>query len=201
MKNISLRLLPLFLVLLFAFTSHNEPLAIGSAIPKADTKLKDISGKETSLKESMKPGGLLVMFSCNTCPVVKKYQARTLESARDASSRNIGVVLINSNEAYREKGDGYTDMQSYAKEQGYDFNYLLDRNSEMADLFGAMRTPEVFLFDGKGLLVYHGAIDDNPNAADEVTRRHLAIALEELAAGKEVSTKKTRSVGCGIKRP
>lgn len=201
MKKILTAFACVSVAMLMAFAPVNEPLALGSAIPKADLKMKDISGKELSLKQSMKPNGLLVMFSCNTCPVVKKYQQRTLEAARDAASNQVGVVLLNSNEAYRGKGDGFSDMQSYAKEQGYTFNYLLDKDAAMADLFGALRTPEVFLFDGKGLLVYHGAIDDNSNDAAEVSRKHLGIAIAELAAGKEITTKKTRSVGCGIKRP
>ncbi|MET0635148.1 MAG: thioredoxin family protein [Chitinophagaceae bacterium] len=201
MKKSLTGFLPLFLLIIFAFTGINDPLPIGSAIPNADAKLKDVTGKEVSLRGSLKPNGLLVMFSCNTCPVVKKYQSRTLEAAKDATSRQIGVILLNSNEAYRDKGDGFADMQAYAKQQGYDFSYVLDQNSAMADLFGALRTPEVFLFDGKGLLVYHGAIDDNSNAAGDVTRKHLALAMQELVSGKEISTRVTRSVGCSIKRP
>ena len=200
MKKTVLALLPLVAVAFVAFTSGNEPLSLGSAVPRADVKLKDVSGKQITFKGSMKSNGLLVMFSCNTCPVVKKYQSRTLESAKEAADKNIGVVLLNSNEAYRGKGDGYADMQAYAKEQGYDFNYALDDNSAMADAFGALRTPEVFLFDGKGLLVYHGAIDDNSNGPADVTRKHLSLAIDELAAGKVVTTKQTKSVGCGIKR-
>ncbi|MEI9810678.1 MAG: redoxin family protein [Bacteroidota bacterium] len=112
----------------------------------------------------------------------------------------IGVVLLNSNEAYRDKGDSYDDMKEYAKKLNYKWNYVVDEKSAMADAFGATRTPEVFLFDKSGKLVYHGAIDDNANGADEVTRKHLSIAIDELGAGKDVSTKQTKSVGCGIKR-
>jgi len=70
----------------------------------------------------------------------------------------------------------------------------------MADAFGAKRTPECFLFDGSGKLVYHGAIDDNPSDASAVSRKHLIAAIDELLAGKEVSVKESKSVGCGIKR-
>ena len=91
-------------------------------------------------------------------------------------------------------------MKEYAKGQGYPFSYVLDNNSVMADAFGATRTPEVFLFDKSGKLVYHGAIDDNSNDPGEVTRKHAAIAIDEMVAGKAVSTTKTRFVGCGIKR-
>jgi hypothetical protein len=70
----------------------------------------------------------------------------------------------------------------------------------MADAFGANRTPECFLFDKNGKLVYHGAIDDNPSDASAVTRKHLIIAIDAIKEGKEVSVKESRSVGCTIKR-
>jgi thiol-disulfide isomerase/thioredoxin len=178
----------------------NDPLPIGSSLPNPDSKMKDISGKEVSFKEAMKKKGLLVMFSCNTCPVVRKYQSRTLETAKFATDNGIGVILLNSNEATRSDGESFDDMKEYGKDQGYPFSYVVDKNSSMADAFGATRTPEVFLFDKSGKLVYHGAIDDNANDPGEVTRKHAKIAIEEMVAGKNVSTTKTRFVGCTIKR-
>jgi len=200
MKKILLAAIPLAAIAFMAFRTVSDPLPIGSNLPNAEAKMKDISGKEVSFKDAMKKNGLLVMFSCNTCPVVKKYQARTLEAAKLASSQDIGVILLNPNEASRNEGDSYTDMQAYAKDQGYNFSYVVDNNSAMADIFGATRTPEVFLFDKNSKLVYHGAIDDNANAADQVTRKHLSIAIEELISGKAIGTPTTRSVGCTIKR-
>lgn len=200
MKKILFAAIPLALVAIVAFRPAAEPLAIGANIPSIGTKMKDISGAEVSFKEAMKENGLLVMFSCNTCPVVHKYESRTVESCKKALENQIGVILLNSNEAYREKGDSYDDMKDYAAKLGYKWNYVVDQNSVMADAFGATRTPEVFLFDKHGKLVYHGAIDDNANGADEVTRKHLSIAIDELKAGKAVSTTKTKSVGCTIKR-
>ena len=186
----------LFLLLPFG----NDPLPIGSTLPGADKKMKDVSGKEIAFKDVMKKNGLLVMFSCNTCPVVGNYQSRTIETAKIASGNEVGVILLNSNEASRDDGESMNDMKEYSREQGYGFSYVLDENSEMADAFGATRTPEVFLFDKNGKLVYHGAIDDNANGPDEVTRQHAKIAIEEMVAGKNVSTTKTRFVGCSIKR-
>lgn len=200
MKKILMAALPVAAIAFMAFKSISDPLPIGSTLPSAEAKMKDISGKEVSFKDAMKKNGLLVMFSCNTCPVVKKYQARTLEAAKLAAGKNIGVILLNPNEATRGDGDSYEDMQAYAKEQGYDFSYVVDKNSAMADAFGATRTPEVFLFDKSNKLVYHGAIDDNANAADQVGRKHLDIAINELANGKSIETPTTKSVGCTIKR-
>ena len=199
MNKIFLSVLPIAISMM-ALSYVSDPLAIGSSIPSPESKMKDISGKEVSFNDAMKKNGLLVMFSCNTCPVVKKYQSRTLETGKFALDNEIGVIVLNSNEATRDEGDSFDDMKEYAKAQGYNFSYVLDKNSVMADAFGATRTPELFLFDKNGKLVYHGAIDDNPNGPDKVTRQHAQLAMQEMVAGKSVTTSKTRFTGCSIKR-
>ena len=175
-------------------------LPIGATMPKADVKLKDISGKEVTLKDVKKENGILVMFSCNTCPYVIRNQARTREICQYAASKGMGVILLNSNEGSRDGDDSFEEMKSYAKDQKYQWFYAVDRNNELADAFGANRTPECYLFDKSGKLIYHGAIDDNPGDASSVGRKHLQQAIDESLAGKEVSIKTSRSVGCSIKR-
>ena len=199
MNKILFSMLPIAIVMV-AVSRESDPLALGSPIPSPESKMKDISGKEIAFKDVMKKNGLLVMFSCNTCPVVKKYQSRTLETGKFAIENEIGVIVLNSNEGTRNDGDSYDDMKEYAKEQGYNFSYVLDKNSVMADAFGATRTPELFLFDKNGKLVYHGAIDDNPNGPDKVTRQHAHLAMQEMVSGKTISTTTTRFTGCSIKR-
>jgi peroxiredoxin len=184
---------------LLSFIAIDE-LPIGAGMPKADVKMKDISGKEISLKDAVGKNGLLVMFSCNTCPYVIKNQERTREICRYALENNIGVVLINSNEAQRDEEDSYEAMKEYAQQQNYNWYYAVDKNSVIADAFGAKRTPENFLFNKEGKLVYHGAIDDSPSDAGRVNRRHLKEAITELMNGKDIAVKTSRSVGCGIKR-
>ncbi len=182
-----------------AFTV-GDPLQIGSTMPRADLKLKDISGKEITMKDAKKDNGILVMFSCNTCPYVIKNQQRTVAISAYATKMNVGVIILNSNEAYRGDEDSYDAMKEYAKDQNYKWNYVVDKNHEVADAFGANRTPECFLFDKNLKLVYHGAIDDNPSDKDNVKRNHLQEAINELTAGKDISVKESRSVGCTIKR-
>ncbi|MEO7312224.1 MAG: thioredoxin family protein [Chitinophagaceae bacterium] len=177
-----------------------EELSIGSSMPKATLKLTDISGSEISLQSSTRQNGLLVMFSCNTCPYVIKNQQRTAEICNYAIKSGMGVVILNSNEAYRSGEESLESMKTYAQEQGYKWNYAVDKNNELADAFGANRTPECYLFNKDGKLAYHGAIDDNPSDAGAVQRHHLKEAVTELAQGKEVSVKTSRSVGCSIKR-
>ncbi len=190
----------LIAVLSFAFTTDSNVLPIGASIPKADLKLKDISGKEVSLKDAKKKNGLLVMFSCNTCPWVIKNQSRTKEIASYALSKEIGVILLNSNEGNRDDADSFSEMKEYANNQEYKWYYAVDTDNVLADEFGANRTPEVFLFNGEGKHVYHGAIDDNPQDAANVSRKHLKEAIDEVIAGKDVSVKESRSMGCQIKR-
>jgi thioredoxin-related protein len=195
-------LLPLaFLATCMAFaTAPGDPLPIGSSMPNASVKMKDISGKEVSLADAQKANGLLVMFSCNTCPYVIKNQERTKAIGDYALSQNIGVVIVNSNAALHNGADSYEAMKEYAKAQGYQWHYVVDENSALADAFGANRTPECFLFDKNGKLVYHGAIDNNPADASNISRQHLKEAINENVAGKEITVKESRSVGCTIKR-
>ena len=145
-----------------AFTA-GDPLPIGSNMPKADVKMKDISGKEVAMQDAKKDNGVLVMFSCNTCPYVVKNQERTIEISNHALKNKIGVIILNSNEAYRGNEDSFDAMKEYAKDQQYKWNYVVDKNNLVADAFGANRTPECFLFDKNLKLVYHGAIDDSPS--------------------------------------
>jgi hypothetical protein len=200
MKKILFVVLSLAAVGFFSFKPLIDPLPIGALLPNPGKKMKDIAGSEVSFKDVMNKNGLLVMFSCNTCPVVMAYQSRTIEVCKYAKNKDIGVILVNSNEAYRDNGDSYNDMKDYAREQGYNWPYVVDDNSAMANVFGATRTPECFLFNANSKLVYHGAIDNNQNGPDEVTRKHLMIAVDEMLGGKDISVKTTRSVGCSIKR-
>jgi hypothetical protein len=199
MKKILFGLMAATWIAALAF-NVGDPLKIGASMPKADLKMQDISGKNVSMQDVKKENGIMVMFSCNTCPYVVKNQERTNAISEFALKNNVGVIILNSNEAYRGDDDSFSAMQSYAKEQGYKWNYVLDKNHEVADAFGANRTPECFLFDKNLKLVYHGAIDDSPSDVTAITRIHLQEAIKELVAGKEISVKESRSVGCTIKR-
>ena len=199
MKQILFSIFVIAVLPILSFTSVDE-LPIGASMPKADVKMKDVSGKEVSLKDATKKNGLLVMFSCNTCPYVVKNQKRTNEICKFALENNIGVILINSNEAQRDDDDSFDSMKEYAKKQGYNWYYTVDARSELADAFGAKRTPENFLFNKEGKLIYHGAIDDNPSDSDDVKRKHLKEAVNEMLNEKDITVKTSRSVGCTIKR-
>jgi thioredoxin-related protein len=199
MKKILFSCIAIALLATLAFTS-GDPLKIGSTMPKSDLTMQDISGKNVAMKDAKKDNGVLVMFSCNTCPYVVKNQERTIAIGKYATANNVGVIILNSNEALRADDDSYAAMQTYAKTQGYQWNYVVDKNNEVADAFGANRTPECFLFDKNLKLVYHGAIDNSAGDPAAVTRIHLQEAINEMIAGKEITVKESRSVGCTIKR-
>lgn len=193
----------LFVVMLAAmsaFTTAPEGLPIGADMPKADVKMKDVSGALVSLKEAATANGLLVMFSCNTCPYVIKNQGRTKAICSFAKEQGLGVIVLNSNEGGRSNGESLAEMQAYASQQNYKWYYALDSDNVLADAFGANRTPECFLFNKNGKLVYHGAIDDSPADIGQVKRTHLKQAITEMMQGSDVSVKESRSVGCSIRR-
>ena len=189
-----------FLFFLLAFKTASDSLPIGSSLPKADLKMKDITGSLVTMKETKKKNGLLVMFSCNTCPYVIRNQQRTKAICKYALTNDIGVILINSNEAQRSYEDSFEAMKNYANDQAYQWNYVVDQDNVVADEFGARRTPECFLFNKDLKLTYHGAIDDNPGDEGNVSQTYLKDAMNAILNGKEVTVKESRSVGCSIKR-
>jgi thioredoxin-related protein len=199
-KNIIVGCAAILMVTILAAFKYLSVLPIGSDLPKGDLRMKDIRNEDVSMKDSKRKNGLLVMFTCNTCPYVIKNQERTKAICKYALQNNIGVILLNSNEDQRTGDDSFGAMQQYAKDQNYEWYYVVDKNNEIADAFGANRTPENFLFNKDSKLVYHGAIDDNPTDAANVSRQHLKEAMNDLLAGKDIAVKESRSMGCVIKR-
>ena len=177
-----------------------QQLPLGSILPLGDVQMEDISGRNLSLNEVKGDNGLLVIFSCNTCPWVIKWEDRYPVVQELATVNDIGIILLNPNEDYRDKGDGMEDMILHAEKAGYKFPYVLDKNHRVADAFGASRTPHVYLFNAEDKLVYVGAIDDNANSAADVEEFYVEDAIEQLSAGQAITRSSTKSIGCTIKR-
>ena len=210
MKRIAL-VLPVIALVFLAFKNADEKpkssIDLGTELPKADLKMKDVSGKKLSFNDIKKDNGLLVVFSCNTCPFVvggngmgEGWEGRYNELKTICDKQNIGMVLVNSNEAKRGEDDSFEAMQKRAKTENYKMNYVVDANSVVANAFNAKTTPHVFLFNKSNSLVYKGAIDDNNSSATRVGAKWLQNALNELGEGKAITTPKTRNKGCSIKR-
>jgi len=138
-------------------------LAIGDAVPMKDVKMAGVDGKSVTLASVAGKKGTLVVFTCNHCPWAKMWQTRVTEIGNAAGKVGIGMVAINANDPAEYPEDGMDGMKQRAKELKIKFPYVVDATSDVARAFGASRTPEAFLFDADGKLVYHGTIDDNAN--------------------------------------
>jgi|SRR5579871_1852877 len=173
-------------------------LNMGDKAPSTSVKMKSVDGSEVSIADVTGKTGTLVVFSCNHCPFVKAWQSRIASIGNTAKAKGVGVIVINSNDPSDYPEDSYAEMQQRAKDLGFTFPYVVDATSDVARSFGATRTPEAFLFDKDGKLVYHGAIDDSQNAA-QVEKHYLQDAVDAVVANKDVAKKETNFVGCGIK--
>lgn len=192
-------LLVLPLILAFIALKPTEELPLNGSIPLPEYEMKDVSGKLVSLNKVKTNKGLLVIFSCNTCPYVKLSEGRIKSLSDYCLQNNIGCILVNSNEAQRAEDDSFDEMLKYYKNQNLTCAYVVDEKSQLADAFGATRTPQCFLFDKKGL-IYKGAIDDNVKDPEAAKIHYLKNALESLLTDKTPSLQQTKSIGCTIKR-
>jgi hypothetical protein len=131
---------------------------------------------------------------------VIKNEGRIKEMTAYALKNEIGTVVINSNEGQRNEEDSFDAMKKYKAEKQFSGYYLVDKNSELANAFGATHTPEIYLFGKSGMLVYKGAIDDSPRDEASVKVHFLKDAMDAVVKGEAVKNNATKSVGCTIKR-
>lgn len=191
----------LLLALTVILNAQNPVLSIDDKLPSAEIEMNcATSGQTHSLSDLKKDNGLLVIFSCNTCPFVVAWEDRYPMVNEIAKDNKVGVVLLNSNYKKRDNDDSWEAMQAHAKKNDYKWPYLLDKESVVANAFGAQTTPHVFLFDKDLKLVYKGAIDDSHSDAAKVEDFYLKDALTSLGNGDAIAVSETRNLGCSIKR-
>ena len=193
----------LFITLLFnasLFAQKYPTLNIGQKMPMQEAGILDISKQSMTLNENLKSNGILVIFTSNLCPFVVMWEDRYKLLEEKCMNSGFGMVYINSNQAKRDGDDSIEEMRNHSKKMGYTTPYLIDKNSEFANAFGANTTPHVFLFNDERKLVYKGAIDDNYKSINDVTEKYLLDALQEVSNQKSVTISKTKAVGCSIKR-
>ena len=200
MKLYKTTIVAITLVSLAAFTPSTIKLAVGDPIPLAHFEMTNIDGSSTFLRQEMKMNGLLVIFSCNTCPFVIQWEDRYNLLFELCDKNDLGMVLINSNEAKRNGDDSMQKMQDKAEAEGYKMKYLIDTDHVVADAFGARTTPHVYLFNKDAKLAYTGSIDDNSENKEEVTQTYLSDAIKAMVAGNSIDPNTTKSIGCSIKR-
>lgn len=172
------------------------PLEIGAKAPEFNSLECATSGKHCSMADLKGKDVLVVVFTCNHCPVAKAYEGRMMDLAKTYGGKDgkVGVVAINVSEI---SDDGLSAMKSRAKEKGYTFAYLFDPSQKTGRDFGATRTPEWFVFDKERKLVYHGAFDDNMKA-DEAKQAYVVDAVKAALKGEKPAKTSTKPSGCGI---
>ncbi len=173
-------------------------LAIGDAMPAAEVKLMNADGHELTLAQEAGKHGTLVIFACNHCPWVKAWEDRLVSIGNTYTAKGIGVVAVNSNDPQAYPADGLPQMQELARDKNYGFPYVMDTTSEVGRAFGASHTPEAYLFDASGKLVYHGAIDDNARDPGAVQHAYLRDALDSVLTGQHPAVQETKALGCSI---
>ena len=163
--------------------------------------MEGINGEKVSLSDVIMENGLLVNFTCNTCPWVVRWQDRYNDLAKASKKNKIGYIAINPNAGKRDRGENMEDMKTFAAKYDHNFLYTLDKDAKLATAFGARTTPHIYLFDGDGKLVYRGAIDDNAAKKRKVKKKYLMDAIKAVGNGKDVRLAETKALGCSIKFP
>ena len=189
----------IFFVSIMFFNLQAKELSIGNEILGADYILNNIDGNNTSLDKLKRSKGILVVFSCNTCPWVIRWQDRYNLLSALSRKNEIGFVAVNSNARLHDSVDSMDEMIYHAAANEYDFPYVLDKNAKLAKAFGAKKTPHVYLFNSDNKLVYTGAIDDNAKSAKKVKNNYLMDAIRSLGSNKIIKISETKALGCSIK--
>jgi peroxiredoxin len=168
----------------------------------ADFRLLNVDGNYVSLSDYEDVDGIVLIFSCNHCPYVVAYEDRMIELHNEYAPKGFPVLAINPNDTIAEPRDSYTKMIERAQEKNFPFNYIIDADQEVYPIYGATRTPHIFLLEKVGddfVVAYIGAIDDNYRDASQVEEHFLANAIDALLAGNRPDPDFTRAIGCTIK--
>jgi peroxiredoxin len=173
-------------------TDLPAPPAIGAMIE--DFKLPDADGAQHTLNSLKGKNGAVIIFIATRCPVSNGYNERMEKLAQDYQSKGINVIGINSNST-----EPASEVKSHAAEKHLTFAILKDDGNKIADRFGANHTPEAYVIDASGKLVYHGRIDNSQNTAN-ISSNDLRDALDALLAAKPIQKTTSVAFGCSIKR-
>ena len=201
MKKIKILAAALIVAIVSAFT---VPGSAGYKVGDiaADFSLKSTESKMVSLKDYKDAKGFIVIFTCNHCPFAKAYEDRII--ALDKKYANLGypVIAINPNNPEKQPEDSFELMKVRAKEKGFTFPYLFDQGQKIYPLYGATKTPHVYVLQktAKGNEIkYIGAIDDNYEDESAVKQKYVENAVNSLLQKKEIAVKETKAIGCSIK--
>lgn len=168
----------------------------------SDFSLKNVDGKMVSLANYSKAKGFIIVFTCNSCPYSVANEDRIIALDKKYKSKGYPVIAINPNDPVVQPRDSFDRMKIRAKEKGFTFPYLFDEDQEVYPMYGATRTPHVYILnkdDGKLVVEYIGAIDDSSRDESGVSKKYVESAVDALLSGKKPSQTNTRAIGCSIK--
>ena len=196
-----MKIIPLVFVAISSFIIGETMVSDGyqPGDKATDFKLKSVDGKNYSMSDYKDAKGFIVVFTCNTCPFAIKYDDRVNALAKKYKSKGYVLLAINPNDPDVQPKDTYNLMQAKAKDEGFVFPYLVDEGGKIYPQYGATKTPHVFLLDKNLVVKYIGAIDDNPDDANDVKKHYLEDAIASLESGKDPSPSVTKAIGCSIK--
>ncbi len=179
--------------------TESAMLELGTQVPAFS--LRDVrDGRSHSTATLAGPSGLLVMFICAHCPFVKHVEQELARLGSDYRNSGVGIAAISSNDADNYPDDAPPSLAEQARRLGFTFPYLYDDTQDVARAYDAACTPDFFLFDTAGKLVYRGQLDGSrPGNGVPVTGKDLRAALDALIAGKPISSDQLPSIGCNIK--
>mgnify|MGYP000633911108 CR=1 FL=1 len=167
-----------------------------------DFTLKNIDGNMVSLSDYKDTKGVIVIFTCNTCPYAVMYEDRIEALNKKYAKKGYPVIAIMPNNTDVKPGDNLQAMKKRAEEKGFTFPYLIDEGQKVYPKFGATKTPHVFILqkgDGTDVVEYIGAIDDNYKDASAVKIKYVENAVDAMLKGEEVKQTETKAIGCSIK--
>lgn len=187
---------------LAAIFSFTNPVDTGYQVGDvaADFNLKNaIDDNSVSLKSYEGVKGYIVAFTCNSCPYAVMYEDRLIELHKKYAPQGYPVVAINPNDPGVQAGDSYALMKKRAADKKFPFKYLFDEGQKVYPLYGATRTPHIYLLDSDRVVRYIGAIDNNAQDAKAATEHYVMNAIEALKKGEDPNPDFTKAVGCSIK--
>jgi len=177
--------------------TESKPVEIGFACP--DFRLPSVEGTAVARDDFQSTPLFGVFFYCNHCPYAKAIEGRLIQLDKDYRDKGFRFVAISANDAATYPEDSFANMKKRAAERGYGFPYLHDEDQSVARAFGAVCTPDLYVFDRGRKLAYHGRLDDSPMDASKVKRSELREALDALIAGHTPDRVQHPSIGCSIK--
>ncbi|MBU1018101.1 thioredoxin family protein [Patescibacteria group bacterium] len=172
-------------------------LPMGSDI--IDFSLPGTDDKTYSPSNFADKKAVVIIFMCNHCPYVQAILNRLIRLQFHYADKGVQLIGINSNESKNFPDDSFENMKKIAEKKEINFVYLHDESQEVAKVYQAQCTPDIYVFDQGRKLAYHGRLDDNWQEEDAVEKRELRTALDAILESQPVPEPQYPSMGCSIK--